>query len=105
MKTAAHALIRLQSGELAYLTKRFDRQGKTKTHTEDLCQLTETLTEHKYRGSIEKVGKTIRVYTTNKGLEALALFELVIFCFIAGNADMHLKNFSVIRFDNGEIRL
>lgn len=67
--------------------------------------MTETLTEHKYRGSIEKVGKTIRVYTTNKGLEALALFELVIFCFIAGNADMHLKNFSVIRFDNGEIRL
>lgn len=102
IKTAAHTLIRLQS---SYLTKRFDRQGKTKTHTEDLGQLTETLTEHKYRESIEKVGKTIWVCTTNKGSEVLALFELVIFCFIAGNADMHLKNFSLIRFDNGEIRL
>jgi len=94
IKTADHTLIRLQSGELAYLTKRFDRQGNRKIHTEDLCQLTETLTEHKYRGSIEKVGKTIRTYATNKGLDALALFELVVFCFITGNADMHLKNFS-----------
>ncbi len=101
----AHTLIRLQSGELAYLTKRFDRQGKTKTHTEDLGQLTETLTEPKYCESIEKVGKTIWVCTTNKGSEALALFELVIFCFITGNADMHLKNFLVIRFENGEIKL
>lgn len=105
IKTAAHTLIRLQSGEMAYLTKRFDRHGNRKIHTEDLCQLTETLTEHKYRGSIEKVGKTIRHYATNKGLDALALFELVVFCFITGNADMHLKNFSLIRFDSGEVAL
>lgn len=105
LKTAEHTLIRLQSGKLAYLTKRFDRQKNRKIHVEDLCQLTENLTEHKYRGSIEKVGKTIRTYTTNKGLEALALFELVIFCFITGNADMHLKNFSLVRFDNGEVAL
>jgi serine/threonine-protein kinase HipA len=105
IKTAVHTLIRLQSGELAYLTKRFDRQGNRKIHIEDLCQLTETLTEYKYRGSIEKVGKTIRTYTTNKGLDALTLFELVVFCFITGNADMHLKNFSLVRFDNGEVAL
>lgn len=105
LKTAEHTLIRLQSGKLAYLTKRFDRQKNGKIHVEDLCQLTENLTEHKYRGSIEKVGKAIRTYTTNKGLEALALFELVIFCFITGNADMHLKNFSLIRFDNGDVAL
>ena len=105
LKTAEHTLIRLQSGKLAYLTKRFDRQKNRKIHVEDLCQLTENLTEHKYRGSIEKVGKTIRTYTTNKGLDALALFELVVFCFITGNADMHLKNFSLIRFDNGEVAL
>ena len=105
IKTAEHTLIRQQSGSLAYLTKRFDRQKDRKIHVEDLCQLTETLTEHKYRGSIEKVGKTIRSYATNKGLDALALFELVVFCFITGNADMHLKNFSLIRFDNGEVAL
>lgn len=105
IKTAEHTLIRLQSGKLAYLTKRFDRQKDKKIHIEDLCQLTETLTEHKYRGSIEKVGKTIRTYATNKGLDALALFELVVFCFITGNADMHLKNFSLIRSEDGEVAL
>ncbi|MFN8349084.1 MAG: HipA domain-containing protein [Spirosomataceae bacterium] len=105
IKTAEHTLIRLKSGDLAYLTKRFDRQKGKKIHVEDLCQLTETLTEHKYRGSIEKVGKTIRNFTTNKGLDTLALFELIVFCFITGNADMHLKNFSLIRFDNGEVTL
>jgi serine/threonine-protein kinase HipA len=105
IKTAEHTLIRLQSGNLAYLTKRFDRQKDKKIHMEDLCQLTETLTEHKYRGSLEKVGKTIRTYATNKGLDALALFELIVFCFLTGNADMHLKNFSLIRYDDGEVAL
>lgn len=105
IKTAEHTLIRLKSGELAYLTKRFDRSGSKKIHMEDLCQLTETLTEHKYRGSMEKVGRTVRMYATNKGLEALTLFETTLFCFVTGNADMHLKNFTLIRPEGGDIAL
>jgi serine/threonine-protein kinase HipA len=93
IKTAQHCLIRLHSGELAYITKRFDRNKKDKIAVEDFCQLTENLTEHKYRGSIEKVAKTTQKFTTNKGLEVLRLFELVLFCYLTGNADMHLKNF------------
>lgn len=54
-----HTLIRLVSGEVAYLTKRFDRAKGRKIAVEDLCQLTESLTEHKYRGSMEKVGKVV----------------------------------------------
>lgn len=103
--TADHTLIRLASGELAYLTKRFDRHGGRKIHLEDLCQLTETLTEHKYRSSMEKIGRTVRTYTTNKGFEALKLFELTVFCFLTGNADMHLKNFSLLRPEKGETSL
>ena len=72
---------------------------------EDFCQLTETLTEHKYRGSMEKVGLTVRTFTTNKGLEALKLFERTVFCFLTGNADMHLKDFSLIRPEAGDINL
>lgn len=48
IKTTEHSLIRLQSGELAYITKRFDRENGHKIHVEDFCQLTDTLTEHKY---------------------------------------------------------
>lgn len=105
IKTAEHSLIRLASGELAYLTKRFDRIKGSKVHVEDLCQLTETLTEHKYRSSMEKVGKAIRSFSTNTGLDALAFFELIIFCFLTGNADMHLKNFSLMKTQSGEIQL
>ena len=105
IKTAEHTLIRMKSGQLAYLTKRFDRVDSTKIHVEDFCQLTESLTEHKYRGSVEKLGKIIEKFTTNRGLEALALFELVIFCFLTGNADMHLKNFSLVRYNNGNVAL
>lgn len=105
IRTAEHSLIRLTSGELAYLTKRFDRQNGQKIHVEDLCQLTGTLTEHKYRGSMEKVGKTIKTFSTNTGLDALSFFELSIFCFLTGNADMHLKNFSLMHTPTGEIQL
>lgn len=105
IKTAAHSLIRLQSGELAYITKRFDRNKGQKIHVEDFCQLTETLTEHKYRSSMEKVGKAIRKFSTNSGLDVLAFFELSLFCFITGNADMHLKNFSLVRTREGNVYL
>src|SRR5690606_38148602 len=46
ISTARHTLIRLRSGELAYLTKRFDRDKGRKIAVEDFCQLSENLTEH-----------------------------------------------------------
>lgn len=101
IKTAEHSLIRLQSGELAFITQRFDRNKGQKIHVEDFCQLTDTLTEHKYRSSMEKVGKAIRKYSTNTGLDALTFFELTIFSFLTGNADMHLKNFSLMQYLDG----
>lgn len=105
IKVAQHCLIRLHSGELAYITKRFDRSKKSKIAVEDFCQLSENLTEHKYRGSIEKVAKITNKYTTNKGLEILRLFELVLFCYLTGNADMHLKNFALLENAFGEYEL
>ena len=60
IRTAQHGLVRLKSGELAYLTKRFDRQKKNKKIAmEDFCQLSELLTESKYKTSMEKAGKII----------------------------------------------
>lgn len=102
IKTAKHTLIRLHSGELAYLTKRFDRKNGKKIAVEDFCQLSENLTEHKYRSSIEKIGKLTHQYTANKGFEAQRLFELVLFSYLTGNTDMHLKNFSLIENNLGK---
>lgn len=94
--TVPHTLIRLKSGNLAYITKRIDRSRKVKIHMEDMCQLTERLTEHKYRGSYEQVARVILKYSANPGLDVINFFEQVVFSFITGNADMHLKNFSLI---------
>ncbi len=97
IKTVPHTLIRLKSGELSYLTKRIDRKGKQKFHMEDMCQLTERLTEAKYRGSYEQIGKALVHFSQNPVLDIINFFEQVVFCFLTGNNDMHLKNFSLFK--------
>jgi len=101
VETAEHALIRTSTGELAYITKRFDRAKGKKIHVEDLCQLSELLTEQKYKSSYEHVGKIIKQYATNSGLDVIKYFRLVLFSFLTGNNDMHLKNFSLMHTDKG----
>ena len=105
LKTADHSLIRLKSGELAYISKRFDRLKSTKLHLEDMAQITEMLTERKYSGSMEKVGKAVLKYSDYAGNDVIRLFELTLFCFLTGNADMHLKNFSLLTNAENEITL
>jgi len=101
IETAEHALIRTSTSELAYITKRFDRVKGKKIHVEDLCQLSELLTEQKYNSSYERVGKIIKQYATNSGLDVIKYFRLVLFSFLTGNNDMHLKNFSLMHTDRG----
>lgn len=105
INTAEHCLIKLKSGEIAYLSKRFDRTKKEKLHVEDMAQLTETLTENKYRGSMERIGKVIHRYSGYPGIDAIRFFELTLFSYITGNSDMHLKNFSLVRNEDDEIML
>jgi len=94
--TVPHSLVRLKSGALAYLTKRIDRGENSKIHIEDLCQLSGRLTEHKYHGSHEQIAKIILQHSVHPGLDLINFFEQILFSFITGNADMHLKNFSLI---------
>lgn len=103
---ASHSLIRMGDGHLAYITKRFDRHDHKKIPVEDMCQLSEFHTEQKYRSSHEKIGKIIRQYSSNPGDDQLRFFEIVLFSFLIGNSDMHLKNFSLWReAKTGFIRL
>jgi serine/threonine-protein kinase HipA len=106
IKTVPHSLIRFADGELCYITKRIERtqEGK-KLPMEDFCQLTERLTEHKYRGSYEQIAKTILKYSTAPKLDLVNFWEIVLFCFLTGNADMHLKNFSLYAVQNKDFHL
>lgn len=98
IETVPHGLIPLKSGELAYITKRIDRDKKGfKLQMEDMCQITERLTEDKYKGSMEQVAKVILKFASNPVLDVIRFFEVTLFSFITGNADMHLKKFSLIR--------
>ncbi|MEP7195501.1 MAG: HipA domain-containing protein [Saprospiraceae bacterium] len=99
IKVVPHSLIKLQSRNLAYITKRIDRVKKGKLHMEDMCQLTGRLTEDKYKGSYEQIAKAIEKYSATSGLDVVNFFELLLFSFLTGNADMHLKNFSLIQQD------
>lgn len=104
IQTSAHCLIPTTAGQLVYLVKRFDRQGDLKIHMEDLCQLGEFQTEQKYMSTYERCGRLILKYCTNKGLDVLSYFELLVFSFLSGNNDMHMKNFAVLHQD-GQIVL
>ena len=91
-----HGLVRFEDGELCYITRRIDRlDDGSKLPMEDMCQLTERLTEYKYKGSYEQIAKTIRQYSSRPQLDLVNFWEVVVFSWLTGNADMHLKNFSL----------
>ena len=96
IRTVPHSLIRIKSGELAYITRRVDRVDGEKLHMEDMCQLAERLTEDKYKGSMEQIGKILDRSSDNSGFDLVELFRLAVVSFLTGNADMHLKNFSLL---------
>lgn len=96
INTVLSSLIRLQSGELSYITKRVDRtDAGEKIHMLDMFQILEAT--DKYKGSMERVGNAIGKYSNNTLLDKLYFFELAVFSFLTGNNDMHLKNFSLIK--------
>ena len=98
IKTVPHSLICFMDGSLAYITKRIDRDKKGgKIPMEDMCQLTEKLTEQKYKGSHEQIAKKIVELSTYPVLDLINYFEILLFCYLTGNADMHLKNFSLYK--------
>lgn len=102
IKVVPHTLIRFSDGELTYLTKRIDRDNRgTKLLMEDMCQIGERLTADKYKSSYENIAKMIRKFSSAPMLDLVNFWEVVIFSWITGNSDMHLKNFSLISNEAG----
>ena len=96
-----HGMIYNIDGSLTYFIKRFDRLAlNQKVGVEDFSQLLGFSRETKYESSMEKVSSVIEKHCTFPIVEKLKLFRLVIFNFLVGNEDMHLKNFTLIRREN-----
>lgn len=101
--TVPFALIKISNG-YAYITKRIDRiekDGKIeKLPMEDFCQLNNRPTEDKYKGSYERCAKIISRFSSYKWLDLSEFYLRLVFCYIIGNSDMHLKNFSLISYQH-----
>jgi serine/threonine-protein kinase HipA len=92
-----HGMVYAKDQSRSYFIKRFDRYGKNKKlATEDFAQLTGNSRDTKYSYSMEKVVQVLEDYCTFPVIEKVAFFKRVLFCFVTGNEDMHLKNFSLI---------
>ena len=103
IRTVPFALIKLDGG-YAYITRRIDRADGNMLAMEDFCQLEERLTQDKYKGSYERCAKLIAKYSERKGFDLSEMFLRLVFSFVTGNSDMHLKNFSLIEDSAGSQR-
>lgn len=96
--TALCGLVTFEGGELAYITKRFDRlDDGGKLHQEDLMQCFNLPSGFKYDKTYEEAGKLIFEVTNGKQAAVLDFVRRVILAYTMGNDDLHLKNFSVLR--------
>ncbi len=101
LEVPLHGMIWSKDHSLTYFIKRFDRVGhKDKIPVEDFAQLAGMTRETKYNYSMEKVIMLVEKFCTFPVIEKAKLFRLVIFNYLTGNEDMHLKNYSLIRKQN-----
>ena len=98
-----HSLLKLKDNSWAYVVKRFDRDKEGKMHQEDFFQILGK--KDRYQGSLEEIGKKLSQISEIPGLDVQFFYERVLFFFIIGNGDAHLKNFSIVYNKFGHIRL
>jgi serine/threonine-protein kinase HipA len=88
-----------QFGHLAVAIKRFDRADDgTPIHTEDFAQVLGVYPEHKYQhASLSDIAKVIGREAQQQDVEQF--IRRLVFNILIGNADMHLKDWSLIYKD------
>lgn len=110
IETAEQCLVRMADGELAYVTRRFDYDGERKLLQEDFCQIMNRSSEshgarYKYECSYEEAGELIRRYCPTASVQLPRFLRLLLFSYLIGNGDLHLKNLSLIETGDGDFVL
>ena len=111
IETAANGLCFFQTGEPAYITKRFDvGAAGVKLRKEDFSSLAGLMpvnggSNYKYEYSYEELADLIQRYIPAWRIEIEKFFKIVLFNFLFSNGDAHLKNFSVVETSRGDFRL
>lgn len=97
LEVPLHGLVPASDGSWVYCVRRFDRTGgNQRLHQEDFAQLTGAMRDTKYNSSLEQIAKVVETHCTFPAIEKAKLARLLLFCFLTGNEDMHLKNFSLV---------
>jgi serine/threonine-protein kinase HipA len=105
LEVPPHGLVPASDGSWVYFVRRFDRADKNlRLHQEDFAQLTGAVRDTKYNNSLEQIAKVVETHCTFPAIEKAKLARLLLFCFLTGNEDMHLKNFSLV-VRKGVVRL
>ena len=88
---------------------RYDRNGMRRIHQEDMCQALGILPENKYEEDggpgIRNTAEVIRKFSSAPGEDLTRFLEIIVFNYIVGNCDSHGKNYSLLHFDDGSVRL
>lgn len=104
--TAENGLCFTPKGNMIYITKRFDlAKDGSKYYMEDFASLlgkneAENGTYFKYEGCFEDIARMIKQYIPAWMIAMERFFKLVVFNYIYGNGDDHLKNFSLLKIDD-----
>ncbi len=109
--TALNGLIAFSDGELAYITRRFDYEKNITTGViekldqEDFAAVLEFTSDskgenYKYESSYEACAQNIQKYVAASIPALEDFYKRVVLNYLIGNADAHLKNFSLIRSSN-----
>lgn len=100
IEVPAHGLLLNADQTRSYFIRRFDRAGWAKLPVEDFAQLSGESRDTKYSSSTEKLIDVIDTYCTFPALERMKLLDRLLFAFLTGNEDMHLKNWSLVTRDD-----
>jgi serine/threonine-protein kinase HipA len=90
---------------LALLVERFDRVGDEKLRLEDFAQILGKPRgrefDGKYHSSYEEAASAITRFSARARIDLARYYRLVVFNLVLGNADAHLKNFSLLESEGG----
>ena len=110
----AHVAVRQVQGIDYLLVERYDRrfdkqQHIQRLHQEDFCQALGIAPELKYQNEggpgLKACFDLLRTVSSKPGIDLQNLLDAVIFNVLIGNHDAHGKNFSLLYYDDDNIRL
>ncbi|MCF7807065.1 MAG: HipA domain-containing protein [Candidatus Marinimicrobia bacterium] len=99
IRTAACAFMSFANGAPAYLTRRFDyNQDGEKLNQEDFASVLQADDKYKSK-TYGDVGESL------SPLDKINFLRILIFNFLTGNGDVHLKNISLLETADGDMML